>query len=148
MSKNSIILIRHAESIHNATGKLEYNSRLSEHGKSKCQDLTMQADLVVCSTLRRARETLDYSNIKYKDVIFTDLCREVLSGNIVNHYPDEIVSIETEDQVLHRIKLFKRLLNKLQETNKTICVISHGTFLLRLTGRFFNNCQYIKYDLH
>ena len=75
---NKVILIRHSESEWNAKGVSDFNVKLTEYGKDLAKYLTHDVDLCVCSNLRRARETLDYSNIKYKNVIFTDLCREYL----------------------------------------------------------------------
>lgn len=75
-----ITLIRHAQSEWNAFGTQVPNVKITESGQNMAKSLTQEVDLCVCSTLRRARETLDYSNIKYKDVIFTDLCVEYLDG--------------------------------------------------------------------
>jgi broad specificity phosphatase PhoE len=105
-------------------------------------------DLVICSTLRRARETLDHSEIVYKRVVYTDLCRELSDGNTSNLYNGESNTIESPQDIEYRISRFKEFI--LQQSEATIglsndqpriAVISHGCFLYKMLGYGFGNCQ-------
>lgn len=142
-----IILIRHGESEWNATGSYEKNSRLTEYGKKCSGYLDFDVDLVVCSTLRRARETLDHSQIKYKNIVFTELCREFLDDNPVNHYNGEDVTHESIDELHERINAFKAMLVELQKKYNRIAVITHYCFLENMTTFKFNNCFYLNYSI-
>jgi broad specificity phosphatase PhoE len=145
-----IAFFRHAQSTFNAFGDKSPNCPITDEGKSKCIEIQGSVDLVICSTLRRARETLDNSRLKYNRVIFTDLCREVMDGECCNYYNNEEHIIESEKDVNERIRKFKELLSLQPETlksgqlkidNPTIAVISHGIFLSKLTGLGYFNCQ-------
>lgn len=142
-----IILLRHAESEWNATGSKEPNCPLSDYGRDYSKLLSFDVDLVVCSTLRRARETLDNSKITYKDVLFTDLCRELLNENPGDYYNGEEIRPESSDDQHNRIVEFTSLLKELQESYDTICVITHYGFLERMTGFRFQNGHYMNYSL-
>lgn len=140
-----ITLIRHAQSKFNAHGDTTPNVGLTDEGKlASSQNLKGEYDLVICSTLRRARETLDHSNIKYKKVKFTELCRECFDeNNPINFYDGEDVYAETPLQLAIRVGLFKDMLRKKLVDHNNIAVISHHGFLHHLTGFSFGNCQYL-----
>jgi len=142
-----IILIRHAESDYNASGSTERNCKITEYGKTCSTYLDFKVDLVVCSTLRRARETLDNSKIKYKNIIFTDLCREFLNDNPVNYYNDEEIMSESVTNLEKRVDSFKEFLVELQKKYNTIAVITHYDFLEKMTSFHFKNCHYLNYSI-
>lgn len=144
-----VTLIRHAESTFNAYGDMSCNVPLTENGKKTCSHINFDVDLVVCSTMRRARETLDHSNIKYKRVIFTPLCREKLDGNPVNLYNGEKPIVETDKDLENRIQQFKDFLQNVSQVgeDKTICVISHYEFLRKTTGYVFKNANWMGFDM-
>ena len=130
---NEIILIRHAQSKWNANESQKQDGGLTELGKNSCLLLKFDVELVICSSLKRARSTLQHSQIKYKELIFTDLCAEI-NGT------DE----EQKDFKL-RIEKFKNMLINLQETYQTICVISHKPILRELTGLEFQNTEFVNF---
>lgn len=134
-----ITLIRHAESISSDKSR---NVPISEDGKKQAKLLTGQYDLVICSTLKRSRQTLDESSIQYKNIIFTDLCRELSDGNTSNYYNNEDEFIETEEQIEERKNKFNNLLKEMLQKHKSIAVISHYFFLHKLCGYYFKNCHY------
>lgn len=142
MYKYMIRLIRHAESTWNSIGDKSRDVSLSTNGKKQASMLEGEFDVVVCSTLKRARETLDNSKIIYKNILFTDLCRECLTGNEPDYYNNEPIRIETENELLDRINKFNILLKKYQEQNQSICVITHHGFLYKITGYEFKNAYW------
>jgi len=145
--EKKIIFIRHAESEWNPSGTTERNTGLTENGRKSCKSLDFNVDIVICSPLKRARETLDNSNIIYKDVIFNDSCREILGKNPAHYYNGEPYHEETQDEINERVNGFKDELREISEYYDTICVISHHNFLKELTGYHFQNCHYLNFSV-
>lgn len=137
-----ITLLRHAQSTYNANGDMSPNVGITDEGKIQASRLNGEFDLVICSTLRRARETLDHSNIKYKKIIFTEMCREVSGGNPVNSYNGETF-LENEEDIKHRITSFKLFLLKKSKRYNKIIVVAHHDFLFRMSGYSFENCGFL-----
>src|SRR5437762_9121115 len=131
-----VAFFRHAESSFNALGDRSANVPITENGKNASKAMKDHVDLVICSTLKRARQTLDESEIVYKRIIFTDLCREILDGNTSNLYSKtEENIVETEEQLQERMRLFKELIYNQPEKSSdkvTIAIISHGCFMHKL----------------
>jgi broad specificity phosphatase PhoE len=162
MSK-TVTLIRHAQSMHNAgqcdTPEKLKNCGLSEYGKTQAAELSGNYEVVVVSTLRRARETLQCSKITAGRTVFSDLFREQKDSgepfmgteHLLNYIDDEPVKPENTDEVMNRAKHAADFLRALPETN--VCVISHGVFmsyLLYQCGQKMQpsyNCQQIKFTI-
>lgn len=53
----------------------------------------------------------------------------------------EAIAVETEEQLLARVAAFREWLAARRE--REIAVVGHGTFLNRLTGRHFQNCEVV-----
>ena len=143
MTEKRITLIRHAQSIFNANNDMTKNGGITEEGKRVASQLRGSFDLVICSTLKRARQTLDYSEIEYSSVVFTDLCRERMDGNPTNCFNGQTNFIESDEDFKCRIFEFKIMLKKKAKKYNKICVISHNGFLYQLCGINFGNCQYL-----
>ena len=60
----NITVMRHAQSTHNASGDNSWNVGLTEEGRLQAREVSGEYDLVICSTLRRAQQTLEFSSIK------------------------------------------------------------------------------------
>ncbi len=101
--------------------------------------------LVICSTLRRARETLLLSNIQYVDVMYTDYCREHLTGCPGDHFDHEEVKEESEEEYRMRYNRFIELLIRLQPIYPRIAVIGHSCFFHTLTGKSLQNCGMVEF---
>ena len=69
-------LLRHAESEFNAGRQNVYDPKLTKKGRQQAKKIGGHFNVVVCSTLTRAKETLALSKISYDQVIFSDLVRE------------------------------------------------------------------------
>ena len=69
-------LLRHAESEFNAGRQNVYDPKLTKKGRQQAKKIGGHFNVVVCSTLTRAKETLTLSKISYDQVIFSDLVRE------------------------------------------------------------------------
>ena len=141
-----VTLLRHATSLFNAQGLHLRDIDITENGKQDCKRISGNYDLVICSTLKRARQTLDNTTVIYENLVFTDLCREYLDGNIINYYNGETATRETLAQLKSRIASFKMMLHEYSVKYKNILVISHYGFLKELCGLHFDNLAMIKVD--
>lgn len=142
-------LIRHAQSTFNAFGDKSPDCEITPEGRNMAKGLDGTYDLVICSTLRRCRQTLDASDIRYSNLMFSELCREVRDGNPVNLYNGESLDLlkESDEGVQQRLEDFKNLLRDLSTKYEKIAVMTHYEFLKRLTGYSFNNCFWWDYTV-
>ena len=136
-----IYFVRHGQS----TGNIDHSSSildapLTELGKSQASFVELDVDLVVCSPMRRALETLHYSMIKGKKFLINYDCREKVCG------PSDRIILEPEyverdeEFSLRMINFANFLLNA--EFNK-IAVVCHGCVIASLTGTYLNNADVI-----
>ena len=139
-----VFFIRHAESTWNAWGDKSKNSHITDKGKQQSSEVKGNFDLVICSNLTRAKETLEYSNLNYKEVIYSDLCMEIKNGSPCDYFQDEHVKIEG-DKVNDRILELKNFIVEQSKIHKTIGIISHHCFVKKITGVGLRNCQIIPY---
>ena len=72
----TITIIRHAQSLYNVDPTNIGDVGLSNKGKIDAKNIVGKYDLIICSSLKRAKETLEYSGLTYDKVIYSDLCRE------------------------------------------------------------------------
>lgn len=92
-------------------------------------------DLVICSPLKRALQTLKQSQISYTKTIVDANCREQILMPC-DLLVDEIQTCNEDwNQIYERIEQFKSTLRELINSKeyKTILIISHNIFLRRLT---------------
>ena len=129
-----IKFLRHAESIFNANLTSEKDCELTEKGKEQASQINDEYDLIVCSIMKRACQTLDNSKLKYGRIIFTDLCREK-RADICDYLPHEEEIKETEEELQARITKFKYFLKSQVSPYNRVLVISHGDFIYNLGGK-------------
>lgn len=145
----TIHLARHAQSLFNIGQSTKPDCSLSEQGKKDAKTLLQgEYDIVICSNLRRSQETLNHSSVKYGKMIVSPLCREMKNASC-DFLEDEKQVQETEEEVHKRIKEFQRFLKLLVSTHtpKKVLIISHSTFIHRMTGQFLRNCQKLEHKL-
>ena len=137
--------MRHAESLNYLGFSRIIDCDLSPNGIQQASKLTGHYDLVICSTLKKARRTLELSKITYDKVKYNDNIRErVLS--IGDCLSNEIFVIEDEVNFRERIKEFMKEINSLRK--KKILVISHLYFIQEWLGiSWINNCGFIEIKL-
>lgn len=126
-SQNGIFFCRHAESIEN-TGKLQIDSPLSEKGILQATELSGTYECVIVSSLRRSKETLHYSQIKYNHLhvspnfserIFNECNCEILTGK---------QKPESDQEFFSRVLDFQNEFSILQKTYSSILLIGHSYF--------------------
>lgn len=124
-----VAFLRHAESIFNKYLTSEKDCELTELGKEQATKVEGQYDVVVCSIMKRTCQTLDYSDLTYGRLIFTDLCREKKT-TICDYLPHEDEKIiDTDEQLEERIKTFTYFLKSQVSPYQTVLVVSHGDFI-------------------
>ena len=135
-------VMRHAESLSNIGFSRIIDCDLSPNGIQQASKITGHYDLVICSTLKRARRTLECSKITYDKVKYDDNIRERVlapSDCLLN----EIFVIEDEVTFRERIKEFMKEINMLE--NKKILVITHLCFIQEWLGiSWLNNGGHIE----
>lgn len=139
-----ITLFRHAQSTFNSLGDQSRDVPITQHGIQQAKHLKGDYDLIICSTMKRARQTLDASNLVYKDVLFTNLCREFKNVTPGDYFNGEEMKQETHEELLKRIKDLKELIiQKKSEGYDKIGVLTHSILLNTWTGFKFGNCQWM-----
>ena len=124
-----VTFLRHAESIFNKYLISEKDCELTEEGKQQAKNISGHYDVVICSTMKRACQTLDHSNLHYGRLLFTDLCREK-KVDICDFLPyEDETQKETDEQLEKRIKSFLYFLKSQVSPYQTVLVISHGDFM-------------------
>ena len=155
-----IYLLRHAESEFNVNRESKVkNCSITENGIEQCKKLKsdVKFDLVLCSTLKRTRQTLKYSNLDYDKVEYIELIREH-KNNLCDFYEDEEENYEDDRELKMRVDRIKKMLKKYNDkyNDKNILVVSHADIIWYLTssvvgkirfGSWFENCQLEEYDL-
>lgn len=135
-----ISFIRHAESTYNTGEDCDGDVSITKNGIVDSSYLLGKYDLVICSSLKRAIETLQHSNITYDNVIYSDLCREKYEAK------DKGLNESNKDFDI-RVSDFRDFLNKKRSEGIKIAVISHSHFLFSLTGHKFYNCELCNFSL-
>ena len=73
-------IMRNGESVVNSTEK---DTSLTDKGILQSKNKIGHFDVVICSPLLKAKQTLENSGITYTMLIITSLCREVLTGSVI-----------------------------------------------------------------
>lgn len=137
-----ITLLRDEESVFNADPRNDTRDcGLTQRGKRNCARIRSPIvyDLVICSPLKRARETLRYSNLRYRHVGYNPLFREQRT-NLCDLMAGEEVVFESEEQIVERIERAKQQLwiytcNEAARA-KNILIVGHGDFFFYLTATY------------
>ena len=121
--------LRHAQSIFNANLTSEKDCNLTQKGIEQASELNATYDVVICSTMKRACQTLENSKIKYGILYFTDLCREK-KVDICDFLPfEDETQKESDEELEKRIERFLYFLKSQCSSYQSILVVSHGDFI-------------------
>jgi broad specificity phosphatase PhoE len=121
--------LRHAESIFNRDLTSEKDCSLTEKGFEQASELEGEYDVVICSTMKRACQTLEASKIKYGRLYFTDLCREK-KVDICDFLPfEDETQKESDEELEKRIQRFVYFVKSQFSTYQNILVVCHGDFI-------------------
>lgn len=136
-SRKIIYFIRHGQSVANSdTTSSMIDPPLTQLGRLQASKLELNVDLVICSPMRRALETLHYSRLRCNEFVINNKCREKRCGHS-DQMLLEIPYQETkEDFALRMTQLAQYLLDS---NFNTIAVVCHGCVIASLTGEYLPN---------
>lgn len=124
-----VYFLRHAESIFNRYLVSEKDCDLTETGKEQASQVQGEYDVVICSTMKRACQTLENSKLKYGKVIFTDLCREK-RVDICDFLPyEDEANKESDEDLEKRINTFIYFVKSQVSSYQNVLIVSHGDFI-------------------
>lgn len=138
-----VYLLRHCESIFNIDQTSDIKDcGLTEKGIQQAKLLKGYYDEIICSPMLRAKQTLEYSNIKsVKRTWYWDEIREVKKDMCDFKEGEEFV-IENEDSILERVKTVKEHIkyylipkNELKKPIGSLLIIGHADFFWYLTSK-------------
>lgn len=142
MSRPTVHVARHAQSVYNRYRLKSFDSPLTTEGQRQAAALLSgHYDLVIVSTLRRARQTLDYSHVTYDRRILSHLCREQRNSIADFMMYEDTRYLESLDSVRTRTRKFEDFVSNLTEQYPRILIISHGVFVWEWVGRALKNCE-------
>lgn len=137
-----LYFIRHGESLSNIGHKHIYDSPLTDKGREQAANLTGHVDHIICSPLRRAKETLICSNISYSSIEINNMCREKKCGIPSSLLFEELDEQSTQDYIIRLQNLCKHIISCTKLYN-TIAIICHKCVIASLTGITPDNCSII-----
>jgi broad specificity phosphatase PhoE len=151
-----VTFLRHCRSIFNEKNDSEKDCDLSDFGKQQAAALAGEYDVIVCSVMKRARETLRLSRITAPEIHYTELCREH-KQTICDFLEEEnLVDKESEEQIVRRIQKFKGWLRSRWGprdgsggTEKRILVVTHADFVYFLNNftKYLENGERVEIDI-
>lgn len=124
-----VTFLRHAQSIFNRDLTSEKDCDLTDVGIEQAKQIKGTYDVIICSIMKRAKQTLQYSELNCKQLYFTDLCREVRRDICDFMEGEDETQLETEKEVQKRIRLFKQYLLSKVNPGEKILVICHRDFI-------------------
>ena len=127
-----VYLVRHAQSQANI-GEYVIDARLTEYGKSQAAKLSGHFNLVICSVMTRAKETLENSNISYDRVVYSVHARE-MKTHIGDFLPGEKRTPESVTELMNRLDDLEKEIHEYSKTYERILIVSHYYTLLYLTS--------------
>lgn len=126
-SEAEIYFTRHAESEGNC-GANRVDSQLSHNGILQAGQLSGEFDCVIISPLRRTKETLHYSSIKYNKIYISDNFRERIFSDTSRLLFEHDITEETDKSFFHRVNLFHKELEEICKAHKKILLIGHAYY--------------------
>ena len=137
-----VYLLRHAQSQANI-GEHVVDARLTQYGKSQAAKVDGHFDLVICSIMTRAKETLEYSNISHDKVVYSILARE-MKTHIGDFLPGEKRIPETPTELMDRLDELVKEIHEYSKNYKRILIVSHYYTLMYLTSTNKDDIRYRK----
>jgi broad specificity phosphatase PhoE len=124
-----VTFLRHAQSIFNRDGTSEKDCQLTDYGIEQAKEIKGTYDIIICSTMKRAKQTLQYSELSSKELHFTDLCREVRRDICDFLEGEDETKLETDQELQRRMKEFKQFLYSKGKPGAKVLVICHRDFI-------------------
>lgn len=152
-----VVFLRHARSIFNELKTSGKDCELSEFGKQQAIALFGEWDIIVCSVMKRTRQTLEFSKLKGDKIFYSNLCREVKRDICDFLEGEDENEKETDEQLTERVENFKRWLRFMfykkgkypWSREPRILVITHADFVFELNGKtkYLENAEKMVIDI-
>ena len=173
-----IYVVRHGETIINTMRLINSINPigLNKNGKKQAKDASKQMpdiDLIICSPIKRTKQTCKIMNIKNVDVIYDDRVIERNSRSMqfkkINKIDFEKWYDPTKDIIYKDSEGFKSILNRIglfleniknEYPDKNILIVTHGNICKAIRAYLLNikevkdiysleqkNCQIIEYNI-
>jgi broad specificity phosphatase PhoE len=139
-----VSFLRHAQSVFNRDMTSEKNCSLTDYGKEQAEQITGDYDIIVCSILKRAKETLQYSQLTAKKLYFTDLCREMRVDICDFLEGEDETNLESLEELQKRITEFKHYVKERVNPGQKVLVVCHRDFIHHIGQELFpipKNCE-------
>jgi broad specificity phosphatase PhoE len=124
-----VTFLRHAQSVFNRDLTSEKDCDLSDLGIQQAEEVSGYYDVIICSILKRAKQTLLHSNLTSKQLHFTELCREVRRDICDFLEGEDETKLETESELQKRMNEFKQFLRSKVSPGQSVLVICHRDFI-------------------
>ena len=123
----TLTLLRHGESVGNASAipNFMYDSPLSDVGKEQVKNISGHFDIVLCSPMLRAKQTLSCSKITYGTVETIMDAREKMRDKGDFLEGEDFTRQETIEEFISRMKKLKFFLKQYCKTNINVLLICH-----------------------
>ena len=135
--KMPVDYIRHSQSTFDANTLLrDKDAPLTHAGIHQAATaLAGNYDVIICSPLMCARQTVAFSKIVAGQTQFSDMVREIMDGNEAYlRANDSGGQIESKDEVTARIHQLHGRVAELRSQGKSVLVVSHHNFLQQFLG--------------
>ncbi len=129
---SQVFVLRHAESEANA-GLHVIDARLTNVGRAQAAKVGGHYNLVICSVMRRAKETLENSRITFDKVVYSTEARE-MKNHIGDFLPGESRTPESVGELLDRLDNLVAQIYKYSKEYDKILIVSHYYTLMYLTS--------------
>ena len=131
----TVHLLRHAQSEANCcTGILMKNDvGITDVGKEQAAQVSGDFDLVVISPMRRCHETLENTQITYKDIVVDEDAREMKMFPSDFKEGEEGIP-ETHAEMVERVTRLRKRLTDLSSDGKRVLLVAHYNTILYLTS--------------
>ncbi len=133
-----VYLLRHAETDNNSSNGTidEPDADLNTKGEEQARQVTGHYDLVLCSPMRRARRTLQLSQITYKEMEIVEEAREMkCAKSDFKEDEDPEFVLETPEDFSKAVRILKRRIEEVASTGKKILVSTHSFTIAYLTSK-------------
>jgi broad specificity phosphatase PhoE len=141
-----IYLMRHAESEWNIDpSSTRKDPSITENGRIQASQVELQVDVLYCSPLRRAKETLECSKIKAEKIIEWIDLREV-GKDPCDFLEFEQVIVESVENIKRRVEIVLEKMKELSKEDKVVLFLGHSDLFYHLTGYDLDLCEVIQFD--
>eukprot|EP01065_Artemidia_motanka_P019425 TRINITY_DN23082_c0_g1_i1.p1 TRINITY_DN23082_c0_g1~~TRINITY_DN23082_c0_g1_i1.p1 ORF type:complete len:166 (+),score=52.58 TRINITY_DN23082_c0_g1_i1:56-499(+) len=128
-----IHLVRHAESVTNATGEDVVDAELSALGREQAARLGGEYDVALVSPLRRTKQTWELSGMSAREVRECIDCRECVIDDC-DRMEHEPLFVESEEVVAARVQRLLSILREAARDHPRVVVVTHSELMSELLG--------------